>query len=259
MRKTIFGFIFIVISSMCLGGAEGKTIVFATDHSPPYTIAPGDESRQEGFMVDVARYAFENAGYEVRVYFAPYMRSIQDVRAGYANAVLLVAEATAPGLIFLKHPISREKVAFFVKKGSRWRYAGIQSLDNMRIGSGLGYDFADPDVNEYIRRKSAENPELIQLLSGDDVNLKNFRKLLLDRIDIVIATEYIGTYVARQNNLLAQIEIAGRSTAQIVAQTGFNPKDANSRIYADILSQCVLELNASGKMNEIKAKYGLGN
>jgi polar amino acid transport system substrate-binding protein len=239
--------------------AEVRTIVLTSDDSPPYAIAASGEAGAEGFMIDVARAVFEKEGYRVRVDFFPYMRSIQEVREGRADGVLLVAEATAPGFVFLKNPISSEKVAFFVKKGSPWRYSGVESLERMRIATGFGFDFADPEIGDFIKRKSASAPAMVQLISGKDVNSRNFQKLLSDRVDIVIATEMIGTYVARQDGIFDRVEIAGRSKVDIVAQTGFDPRNPDAAAYADILSRGVAELRRSGKMAEIKARYGLPN
>jgi polar amino acid transport system substrate-binding protein len=236
---------------------DERTIVFAVDDSPPYAIASSTESGSEGFMIDVARAVFQKEGYRVRVNFFPYMRSIQEVREGRADGVLLVAEATAPGLVFLKNPISKEKVAFFVRKGETWRYRGVESLEAKRIATGFGFDFADPEIGDFIRKRSAAAPTMVQLISGKDVNSRNFKKLLGGRADIVIATEIIGTYVARQDGISDRVEIAGRSRSYIVAQTGFDPRDPASAVYADLLSRGVAELVRSGKMGEIKAKYGL--
>jgi polar amino acid transport system substrate-binding protein len=237
--------------------AEDRTIVLSSDDSPPYAIADAAEGGPRGFMIDVALAVFEKEGYRVRVDFFPYMRSIQEVREGRADGVLLVAEATAPGLVFLKNPISREKVAFFVRKGSPWRYSGVGSLEGKRIATGFGFDFADPEISDFIKRKSAETPAMVQLISGKDVNSRNFQKLLSDRVDIVIATEMIGTYVARQDGVFDRVEIAGRSKTDIVAQTGFDPRNPDAAAYADMLSRGVAELLKSGRMAEIKARYGL--
>jgi polar amino acid transport system substrate-binding protein len=239
--------------------ADDRTIIFTADDSPPYTIASPKDNGLEGFMIDVARAVFEKEGYRVRVNFLPYMRSIQEVREGRADGVLLVAEVTAPGLVFLKNPISREKVAFFVRKGETWKYRGVESLDAKRIATGFGFDFADPEIRDFIKRKSAEAPTMVQLISGKDVNSRNFQKLLSGRADIVIATEIIGTYVARQESIFEKVEIAGRSKSDIVAQTGFDPLNPAGALYADLLSRGVAELVRSGKMTEIKARYGLSD
>jgi polar amino acid transport system substrate-binding protein len=237
--------------------AQARMIVMTSDDSPPYAIASAAPGEPAGFMIDVAKAVFEKEGYGLRVEFFPYMRSIQEVREGRADGVLLVAEATAPGLIFLKNPISREKVAFFVKAGSPWRYGGVGSLEGKRIATGFGFDFADPEIGEFVKRASADTPALVQLISGADVNSRNFQKLLSGRVDIVIATEMIGTYVARQDGIFDRVEIAGRSKADIVAQTGFDPRDPSASAYAEMLSRGVAELLKSGRMAEIKARYGL--
>jgi polar amino acid transport system substrate-binding protein len=259
MKKGVLGsFMVLVLLGLCVpAGAEEKAIWFATDDSPPYTIAASKEIGAEGFMVDVARYVFAKAGYEVHVKFVSYPRSIQEVRDGMVDGVLLVSAPSAPGLVFLQRPISTEKVVFVVKKGSSWRYTGVQSLENVRIGSGAGFDFGDADINEFIRKKVAEGSPLVDLLSGPDVNLRNFQKLLLGRIDVVIAADNIARFVAARNNIADQMEIAGNSTTSLVVQTGFDPKNPKSALYADILSRGVLEITNSGKFHEIRARYGL--
>jgi polar amino acid transport system substrate-binding protein len=258
MSRVLLGFLVLMCASSPARGDDG-TIVFTADDSPPYTIASSKEKGLEGFMIDVARAVFEKEGHRVQVNFFPYIRSIQEVREGRANGVLLVAEATAPGLVFIKNPISREKVAFFVRKGAPWKYTGVESLEKMRIATGFGFDFADPEIGDFIKRTSAAAPTMAQLISGKDVNFRNFQKLLSGRVDIVIATEMIGTYVARQEGIFDQLEIAGRSRNDIVAQTGFDPRNPTSANYAELLSRGVAELIRSGKMREIMAKYGLAN
>jgi polar amino acid transport system substrate-binding protein len=256
MARIFFGFLILLCMASAARG-DNRTIIFATDDSPPYTIASARERGSEGFMIDVVRAVFEKAGYRVQVDFFPYMRSIQEVREGRADGVLLVAEASASGLVFLKNPISKEKVAFFVKKGDAWRYQGVESLETKRIATGFGFDFADPEIGDFIKRRSATAPTMVQLISGKDVNSRNFQKLLSGRSDIVIATEIIGNYVARQEGLSEQVEIAGRSKADIVAQTGFDARNPDSALFSDLLSRGVAELVRSGKMGEIKARYGL--
>jgi polar amino acid transport system substrate-binding protein len=258
MSRVLLVFLVMMCASSAVKGEDG-TIVFTADDSPPYTIASSEGSGLEGFMIDVARAVFEKEGRRVQVNFFPYMRSIQEVREGRANGVLLVAEVTAPGLVYIRNPISREKVAFFVRKGFPWKYAGVGSLEKMRIATGFGFDFADPEIGDFIKRKSAAAPTMVQLISGKDVNNRNFQKLLGGRADIVIATEMIGTYVARQAGIFDQLKIAGRSRNDIVAQTGFDPRNPTSAIYADMLSRGVAELARSGKMREIMARYGLNN
>lgn len=237
--------------------AEENTVYFVTDESPPYTINSKDSNLPQGFMIDVAREVFSEAGYKINIRFAPYKRSIQEVYEGNVNGVLLVAENTAPNLIYLKNPIAKDYVVFIAQKGKKWIYTGVQSLDNMRIGSGVGFDFADQEINDYIKRKSEEKSPLIQLISGEDINLRNFQKLVMDRLDIVIATEKIGRYIAQKNNLWDQLEIVGRSKTIIIAQTGFNPNETKNQRYADILSNGVLKLSQTGRLSDIMRKYGL--
>jgi len=255
MRKVITCLMALVFSSIIC--AQERTVLFATDESPPYTINTNGSDKLQGFMVDIAREIFKNAGFGVDVKFTSYKRSIQDVHDGNANGVLLISRNSAPDLIYLKNPIVKDKVVFIVKKGNKWRYKGVQDLGNLRIGSGVGFDFADQEINEYIKKKTEENSPLIQLISGDDINLRNFQKLLIDRLDVVIATEKIGKYVAIENNVWNQLEIAGEAKNLIIAQTGFNPKDKDSQLYADILSAGVISLTQSGKLSMIMKKYGL--
>jgi polar amino acid transport system substrate-binding protein len=259
MKRKYILFLVLIVQHIILALAEEKVISFLTDESPPYTILSLDERKLNGFMIDIVKEVFIPKGYKIDIRFVSYARSIVEVQNGNANGVLLVAENTAPGLIFLKTPMSKDKVVFFVRKGTEWKYNGINSLENMRIASGYGYDYADKEINEYIQTKEKEKSPLIQLITGEDINMRNFAKLLLNRVDIVIATEKIGVYVAKQNDIYDQIKKAGTSRNEIIAQTGFNPNDPSSMIYADILSSGVLELRKSGRMKQILSQYGLSD
>ncbi len=256
MNKALILFI-ILLSSLTPLSGQNKKIRFITDESPPYTINGKNENDYKGFMVDIVHEVFEKLGFQVEIKFAPYKRSIQEIYRGNADGVLLLSPNSAPDFIFLKNPIYIDHVVFFTAKNSDWKYEGISSLSGKRIASGLGFDFADPEINEYIAKMSRERSPLLELISGEDINLRNFTKLLMGRTDVVIATEAIGVYVARQNNLSEKLKIAGKAKVLISAQTGFNPNDPDGFAYAEMLSHGVSELKKSGRINEIFGKYGL--
>lgn len=256
MRIIMACFVILLYSLFQLNAQE-QIIHFVTDESPPYTINSKNKNELHGFMIDVAREVYNKAGYTIEVTFYSYKRSIQEVISGNADAVLLVAENSAPDLLYLKHPISKDRVVFYAKKGFQWKYTGIESLENIVIASGVGFDFADPELNSYIYDHYDSESSKVQLISGQDINYRNFRKLLMNRVDVVIATEKIGNYIAIKKNIIDKLEIVGASRLFIIAQTGFNPANENSQKYANILSNGVMQLDKSGELNIILKRYGV--
>lgn len=257
MKKKIIFFMILYIISFNYLCVSQTTIKFVTDDSPPYTIKDKTNDKLEGFLIDVVKKVFTENGFIVEIEFMSYKRSIIEVLNGNANAVLLISEKSAPSLVFLETPIVIDSVVFFARNENKWEYNGISSLEGIRIASGLGYDFSDADLNEYIKKEFEKKSPYIDLITGENINSTNFKKLLLNRVDVVIATEIIGKYVLKNDGLKEQIKIAGKAKNQIVAQTGFDPNNPKSENYSKLLSKTIKEMQNNGELNKILSKYGL--
>lgn len=131
--------------------ASTATISLIADEWPPFNIKPGSD--REGYIVDIARKIFEAQGYTVVYTNQPWKRAVEMTRAGRYDGAIGASKTDAAGFIFPSEELARNKLAFYVKKGSGWQYKGPSSIAATTIGTIAGYDYR-PWLLEYIEANS---------------------------------------------------------------------------------------------------------
>lgn len=237
--------------SSCL--AAGTTITLVADEWPPFNGQPG--SRQEGYIVDIARTVFESRGYTVVYRLAPWTRAIEMTRSGECDGAIGASRTDAAGCVFPREELARNKLAFYVKKGNAWRYRGPASVEETTIGTIAGYDYR-PWLLEYIEA-NRDDPARVQVLHGDEPLKRNLTKLISDRVKVVVDTEAAIRFVAKEMNILDRIECAGYGDEPAYIYIAFSPKKKESARYAEELSEGIAAMRKSGELQRILDKYGL--
>lgn len=230
-----------------------ETITMVADEWPPFNAAAN--SREEGYMVDIAREVFEEKGIEVQYMTMPWKRALAETRKGTYAAVIGASKTDAAGFVFPEEELARTKLAFYVKKGNPWKFKDIESIKQIKLGAIAGYDYRQW-LNDYIKANS-NNPDKVQILTGDVPLQRNLSKLLLDRIDVVVDTEAAILWEAKRLGISHDIEPAGYGSEPSLCYIAFSPNRAKSSIYAQILSDGIVKLRGNGKLQDILDKYGL--
>lgn len=230
-----------------------ETITMVADEWPPFNATANN--KDEGYMVDIARLVFEEKGIEVQYMTMPWKRALSETRKGTYSAVIGASKTDAAGFVFPEEELARTKLAFYVKKGNPWKFIDIESIKQMRLGAVAGYDYRQW-LNDYIKANS-NNPDKVQILTGDVPLQRNLNKLILDRIDVVVDTEAAILWEAKRLGISHDIEPAGYGSEPSFCYIAFSPNKARSLIYAQILSDGIAKLRENGKLQDILDKYGL--
>ena len=232
--------------------ANADQITLASDDWCPINCVPGSEN--QGFMVDIATIVFKKAGHTVVYKKVPWERALAQTRKGKYSAVIGAYHGDAPDFIFPKNEQGMIGNAFFTAKSNSWRYKGISSLNNLKLGVIKGYDYGE-DINKYIK----DNPKspAVQLAFGDTPLELNIKKLMKSRIDVLLESEYVFNYKINQMGLKDKIKFAGILAAPDKAFIAFSPVNKMSKEYAEILSSGMDSIRNSGELKKILAKYGL--
>ena len=228
-------------------------IKLRADNWCPYNCDPS--SGNPGFMVDIARAILEPAGHKVNYQIMPWSRALTEVRKGSIQGVIGAQQSEAPDLIYGSTPVALDDSGFAVRKGEKFRYGGPASLDMYRIGGILDYNYDGGEIDAYIKQNSSDK-DRIQLNTGDAVGNANLRKLMARRVDIVMDSTVVLTYLVRQLGLESKIDIIplGHPTEIYIA---FSPADPRSKMWAAQLSSGIEALKIRGQMAGILARYGL--
>lgn len=245
--------IFLILASFQLNTiANAEVINLVADEWCPYNCSP--DSDAPGFIVEVAQYAFERAGYSVNYTLVPWSRAIEGTRNGLYDGIIGAGQSETPDFIFPENESAVANHTFFVTKGSSWSYKGIKSLDQVCLGVISNYSYGD-FYDSYI--KSHENDgKRIQVAYGETGLKSNIEKLLIGRIDVLIEDSAVFQYYLYETNSSYDFLNAGIASTEKV-YVAFSPKNQNANKYAEILSHAIQELRETGKLAEILAKYGV--
>lgn len=233
--------------------AIAETITLVADEWPPFNAVPN--SQKEGLLVDVARTVFEEKGIQVSYQILPWKRAVEMTRDGLHNGLIGASKTDAPGFIFPDEELSRNYISFYVRKGSKWKFVNRKDVEQVALGVISGYDYRKW-LLEYITAYQ-DNPDRIQIMTGDKPLERNLLKLIDGRIDAVVDNGAVIINVARNMGVQDKIALAGRGTEPSNIYIAFSPNHPESKKYAAILSQGMLELRKDGRLQKILLKYGL--
>jgi polar amino acid transport system substrate-binding protein len=111
------------------------------------------------------------------------------------------------------------------------------------------YDYGE--LNSYLKNHTPN----ISVLSGNQALEKKIRKLLANRVTVVVEDEIVLNYTTRKMGISNKIKIAGTITPQNKVGITFSPKNLKSAEYARILSEGIQKLRKSGELKKILDKY----
>jgi polar amino acid transport system substrate-binding protein len=242
----------LVFSTLTAGFATAATITVRADSWAPYNEEPN--SAQPGYMIELAKLIFEAKGHEVDYQLMPWSRSLDAVGKGTYDAVVGTDPEESPDFVFPAEPLGVNKNGFYVKKGSSWKYEGIDSIKQIRLGIIDGYGYYS-DLDSYIE-ESKKSGKLFAA-TGEDALPKLIKMLKAGRLDAVIENINVMTHELNEEKLSGAIVQAGSPNSEAPLYMAFSPAKESSKEYAKILDAGIVELRSSGKLQKILAKYGL--
>jgi polar amino acid transport system substrate-binding protein len=253
MKKLVFlCFILLLVSAYSTSG--GEVITLRADVWEPYNGEP--DSAKPGYMIEVAKAIFTKAGLTVDYQCKGWTweRSIEEASKGRIDAIVGAAMDDAHDFIFPEETFINQQMTFFVKKGNTWRYKGINSIQNIKLGVISGYAYED-GIDAYIEKNIDKGN--IQAIKNANALELNIKKLDAGRIDATIEDASVFTMKAASLGMNGKFEEAGVVGAPDNITIAFSPAKESSKKYAEILSKGLKEMRASGELKKILEKYGL--
>lgn len=227
------------------------TITLLADEWCPYNCAPN--AANPGYMIEVAKLAFESKGHKVEYKLMNWERSLQMVKEGKATAAVGADKTELEGGIYPTESLGDTINAFFVPVASSWKYTGPESLKGQKVGVIKGYPY-----EENIENFFKSNPGAADYVSGDNATETNIKKLNASRITTYLENIAVFNNQAKEMGLEGKFKNVGAtSTEATPIYLAFSPALATSQAYAKMLSDKIVELRASGELKKILAKYGL--
>lgn len=217
----------------------------------PYTCT--NESENHGFVLEIVEHIYKDAGHKLEYTSIPWPRASKEMKAGRQDMVLATSPYEFPEGIFPQEEIGVYYNYFFTKKETDWHYQNLDSLNRVNIGGVKGYNYLD--IMPFISKNS--HTDKVQLLTGSHPTERNIKKLLSNRIDVLIEDINVALYNAYKLGVHDKIKISGKEGKGIKLYIAFSPVNKNAKSYAKIFDEGIRKLRKSGKLKEILSKYKL--
>lgn len=238
--------------AVLLTGAQASDrplVRLATFEYPPYVQEFNGQAK--GLAVELVREAFARMGRGVLIEFYPWNRGVKLLEADAVDGLFTIKK-TPERMIRLNYPnrpLIRQDYVFFVRKGSRTRFAGdFADLSTATIGvvssTSYGQRFDDAAARGAFRMlEAATSYELI------------FRMLAGARVDAVICSRLVGLEFVRRIGAAGLIEISGPPIETALSYLVFSADKRNAAL-APAFDKAILEMEGDGTLNRILARHG---
>lgn len=233
--------------------AENETIVIGADSWCPVNCEPNSDN--PGYMIEIAKKIFQEQAVKVEYKLMPWSRAIVEAEKGNIQAIVGAFKGDAPHFIYPQEELGLIGNSFFTHVYNPWHFQGIDSLEQITLGTVKGYEYGDT-VSQYVANKE-NTGKIVEMTGGKNVLSRSFNMLLANRIDVIVEANTVFWYEAKKANLADSVKFAGQASKPKKVYIAFAPNGEFSKKYAKILSAGVVNLRASGELKKIMSKYGL--
>lgn len=245
MKRILALFISVVLIPL-----QAAEVSIRADEWYPMNGKPG--SNDEGYMIDLAREILSQSGHTVDYKQMPWERALVEVGSGKFDCVVGAYKEDAPDFIFPNEIWGMDKTGYFTAKTSSWKFNGLDSLLDQKVGIINGYAYEEK-FNEMVKN----NPNVFDGATGNDALDKNFKKLVGRRLDVVVESVSVGNAKIKALGFTDKLKLAGESPTAEPLYIACSPAKPTSKEYVELIDKGTEMLRASGKLKEILSKYGL--
>lgn len=247
----LYGLTCLFFYCLC-ASVRADTVTILADEWYPMNGSPN--ASNPGYMVEVAQQILEAHGHTLDYRLVPWKRSIIEVRKGNADCIFGAYKTDAIDFIFPAESLGKVEFTFYAHHNFDWTYQGLDSLSSIRLGVISGYSYS-PEIDNYIKKN--RNRPSVQLMTGEKALEKNIRKLMANRIDVIVEFEQVMREKLMQLELVSKLKSVGSLIPAEYIYIACSPNKESSSYYTQLFSQGILSLRKSGELKKILDKYGL--
>lgn len=228
----------------------------ASDDWCPY-ICVGSDGRAitSGFLVDATARALELAGLPVTPLLMPLNRALALVLGGQIDG--LYAPAIDRRLV-MTAPLIRSRACFYTRSVSSWHYQGPTSLARQQLGVIADYGYDDGPMDAYLARER-HNHSLVEFNYGEDAGVKNIRKLLYGRYDVVLEHETVMQHLLAQLGEKHAVRQSGCLEHYLPLVVGFSARLPGAHEIARQLDAALVQMKQSGDYARLLQRYTISD
>ncbi|SLM32445.1 ABC-type amino acid transport/signal transduction systems, periplasmic component/domain [Desulfamplus magnetovallimortis] len=247
MKRIVLG-VMVFCTMVCIASSSlwaNDKLVLATLEWEPYI---GPNLKDHGYVAVIVKEAFKRGGYDIEYDFMQWSRVIGLAKAGRVDGYFpeyYSDELKENNLI--SSPFPGGPLGFFKRKGDDISYKTLNDLTGNKIGVVMGYvNTVEFDAADFLTKD--ESP-------SDLVNLK---KLLANRIRLMVADKFVGLNLLQQNmpDKINEVEFV-EPPLEVKDLYVCIPKNrANAEKIHAAFDKGLAEMNADGTIEKILKDYG---
>lgn len=236
--------------------AGTRTLILCCNEWWPYAGKAGAE--REGFAVDLVRAALARMGYRLEYRTRPWARCVQEMRERRVDGVLAAYRIPGRDWLYGEVPLGlgpTGDVDFVVlrRKGTGWRYRGLESLRSAKLAVVEGYHYPEPIEGRLYRGRR----EGLVVVSGEDPTVRLLRAVASGRVDATVENRAVlQAALAESPELRDRLEEAGSLPGWKV-YVQLRPDLPGARGLLRELDRALLEVYRSPEFPRILSRYGL--
>lgn len=232
-----------------------ESVSISSDIWCPF-ICGDDQSIKDGLLVDVADEVFKQANVQLTSPLMPLNRAMMLVSKGQIDGIY--APAITDQLI-MSNTIVASRACFYTHIKNDWRFDSIESLPAVTVSIIDSYGYDNGEFDHYVAQNKAKGSAAIDIRVGETAGIANVHMLIAERIKVLVEHELVMAYLMDQvsGNAWNHVRSAGCLKNSLPLNIGFGVKNPSSSKWVEIVNQGITQLKASGRLDEIKTRYGL--
>lgn len=230
-----------------------ETITMRADGWLPYN---GIGSKPPaGYMIDAARLIAKANGHTIDYANMPWNDALEAVRKGEYDCVVGAAKDDAEDFMFPALSWGKSQNAFFGMAESNWRYTGIDSLAKVRLAMIDGYTYSD-ELDAYIEAHRGDG-KVIVIQSIGRAAISAVSKMVEKKADVFIENMNVMQQTLTTMQMTDRVVNKGTLNDLTDVYIACTPAKPHGRVFANMFSEGMAKLRASGELKKILDRYGL--
>ncbi len=224
--------------------ADTSSLIIVSDPYEPFVFPPNTSLK--GLDYEVTQAVFRQLNIPIEIKFYPWKRCLRMVKDRKADAILdlAITEERKTFLFFPEELLSDSSLIIFYHKDYPPKVNSIDDLKQYRIGIQRGYEYPKRLSDVLMKRQYVASME------------QNFKKLIINRIDLTIENRVVGLYRSAALGMQDQIKTMPLPIMfPSKNYLGFAKKEGYDHL-AEQFSQALIKFKRTQAYHDILVKYG---
>ena len=244
----------LAVLALAGGRASAADILIVSDPWCPYACDPA--GGQEGYMVEIARAAFGDAGLSVEYRVVNFQVMKRMMQEGSATAVPGASTDMEGALILPALPQGRSANGVAQRRGHGFAFAGPESFAGQKLAVVREYNYGGA-LQEYVKAHQ-DDPARIEVLGGFGYSQvpQGLRLVRGGGADLFMDDVNVLLWNIGRLRLAGEVEVVSLRDDQNL-YLGFSRKAPKAAEHVRLFEQGLARLRADGRLTRILANYGL--